>query len=125
MGDTRERRPLARIQQPFAENARLDHRAAPQGEPEAWIAGGNPPNIFMKDHADRAVGQRRHRFVVFRQDIAIEVTKVAGILEGEDLATAALGQPVAAGQAFQQNGRIARRIAQLDNAFVAPDAPSA
>jgi len=41
MGDTRKRRPQAHIQQSFLEDAYVDHRAAPQGEFEAWIEGRN------------------------------------------------------------------------------------
>jgi len=78
----------------------------------------------MKKHADRAVCQRRHRVGLFRQNVAIEVAKISGIVEGEDLATAALDHLVAACQTFQQNSRIAGRTAGSCNVFTAPDAPS-
>jgi hypothetical protein len=56
------------------------------------------------DKADHAVSQRRHRLVRFRQDIAIEITEIAGILKRKNLSAPVLGHFVSACEAVQQHG---------------------
>jgi hypothetical protein len=118
MCDAFQRRPLADI--PFAEDAGLDHRISPQGEAEIREFCGEPFDIFVQNDTNRTLSQRADRIVLDRQDVAMAIAKVAGILKRENLATAILDDLVPARQALHQHSRICRATANGYNVFSAP-----
>ncbi len=118
MGDALERRPLADI--PFAEDAGLNHRISPQGEPEARKFGGDPFDIPVHNDTYRAISQRADRGVSGRQDVAMAVAKIASILKRENLAAAIPNDLVAARQALQQYRRKCRTVAHGYDVRAAP-----
>ena len=118
MCDAFERRPLADI--PFAEDAGLNHRISPQGEAETRKFCGDPFDILVQNNTNRALSQRVDRSVSGRQNVAMAVAKVAGILKRENLATAIPDDLVPARQALQQYRRKCRTVTHGYDVRAAP-----
>ena len=107
MGNARQRRALADIQQPLLEDIRLDQRTAPQGASDPRILPDRPFDILMTNDSDRAVGQRPDGILPRRQQITIKTTEIARILERENLPAPAFDHSVPAPQPFEEHREVA------------------
>jgi hypothetical protein len=126
MGDALERWLSANVEQPFAENARLKHAGAPQGQPERWMSRDQLLEVLVVNDTDRAVRYRCYSdFIVhFRQHMLVKITEVTGILKRIYLPGAVLEPLIQAGDSVNQHRRMSRRPAGGYNVFASTDTRS-